>query len=76
MNPGEVVVGPSFDGVATRAETSVPGLTAAEYLYQSIVDPNAYIVEGFEPGVMLDNFEDILTQKEIGDLVAFLLTLE
>ncbi len=76
LKPGEVIVGPSFDGVATAARTRVPGLTAEEYLHQSIVDPNAYIVDGFEPDVMLQNFEDLLTAEEIDNLVAFLLTLE
>lgn len=76
LNPGEVIVGPSFDGVATRAATAVLGLTAEQYLHESIVDPNAYVVHGFEPDVMLPNFDEILTEKEIGDLVAFLMTLE
>ncbi|MEN8040709.1 MAG: hydrogenase iron-sulfur subunit [Actinomycetota bacterium] len=76
LKPDQVVVGPTFDGIGTRAESTVPGLTAEEYLYESIVDPDAYVVDGFEPGVMLPNFSDLLTEEQIGDLVAFLLTLE
>ncbi|HHC09595.1 MAG TPA: hydrogenase iron-sulfur subunit [Actinobacteria bacterium] len=75
LRPDKVVVGPSLHGVATRAATRVPGMTAEEYLRESIVDPGAYVVEGF-PDVMLRNFEEILTEDEIDDLVAFLLTLE
>ena len=76
LDPGVVIIGPSFDGVATAAVTRVPGLTAEEYLLQSIVDPDAYIVDGFDPGVMLENFYDTLTGEQIDNLVAFLLTLE
>ncbi len=76
LRPDQVLVGPSLDGVATRAQTRVPGLTAEEYLDQSIRHPDAYVVEGFPSGVMLDNYEELLTDEQIGNLVAFLLTLE
>ena len=76
LEPGVVLVGPSFDGVATRAQTRVPGLSAEEYLRQSIIDPDAYVVEGFPAGQMLQNFGDLLTEEDIDNLVAFLLTLE
>ena len=76
LEPGVVLVGPSFDGIATRAATRVPGLSAEEYLRQSILDPNAYVVEGFPAGQMLQNFGELLTEEDIENLVAFLLTLE
>ncbi|MEN8235600.1 MAG: hydrogenase iron-sulfur subunit [Actinomycetota bacterium] len=76
LKPGVVIIGPSFDGIATRAGSTLSGLTAEEYLYESIVDPDAYVVEGFDPGVMLQNFDDTLTDEQIENLVAFLLTLE
>src|SRR3989304_872699 len=69
----------SGDGVATRAATRVAGLTAEEYIRQSILDPNAYVVEGFadENGesVMPNNFGETLSEEQISDLAAFLLTL-
>lgn len=76
LEPGKVLVGPSFAGVATRAADRVPGLTAEEYLRQSILEPDAYVVEGFPSGQMIPNLDEILTDEEIDDLVAFLLTLE
>jgi ferredoxin len=76
LKEGVVIVGPSLDGVGTRAGSTVPGLSSAEYLHQSIVDPDAHIVDGFEPGVMLGSFEELLTEDQITDLVAFLLTLD
>jgi mono/diheme cytochrome c family protein len=73
-------IGPALDGLATRAATRVAGLTAEEYIRQSLLDPNAYVVEGFaaENGesVMPNNFGETLTEEQIGDLVSFLLTLE
>ena len=38
--------GPGFEGIAERASTRVADLSAEEYLRQSIVDPEAYVVEG------------------------------
>jgi ferredoxin/coenzyme F420-reducing hydrogenase delta subunit len=76
LEPGDDQAGPTFYGVATRAETRVPGLTAEEYLRQSIVNPDAYIVEGFPAGLMIPDLEETLTKAQIDDLVAFLLTLK
>ncbi len=76
LEPDTVLVGPSFDGVATRAETRIPGVTAEEYLRQSIVDPDAYVVDGYPKGQMFNNFGQVLTPEDIDNLVAFLLTLE
>jgi cytochrome c553 len=71
-----VFVGPSHAGVGTRAETAVEGMTAAEYLEQSIREPDAVIHEGFTAGVMYQNYDSDLTDQQIADLVAFLLTLK
>ncbi len=70
------IIGPSFYGVATRAETRIPGMSAEDYLHQSILDPNAYVVEGFPKGQMLQNFGKLLSEEQIDDLVAFLMTLK
>jgi mono/diheme cytochrome c family protein len=76
VEPGVELVGPNLSGVANIAGDRVPGLTADEYLLQSIVDPNAYVVEGFPAGQMLDIFEETLSSEEIDALVAYLLTLD
>lgn len=75
LEPGVVMTGPSQHDVGLRAAGRVPGLSAEEYLHQSIVDPNAYIVEGFDAGVMYMTYEAELSEQEINDLVAYLLTL-
>jgi ferredoxin/cytochrome c2/succinate dehydrogenase hydrophobic anchor subunit len=76
LDPGLTLVGPSLDGVATRAASRISGLSAEEYLRQSILDPDAYVVAGFPAGQMLQNFGTLLTAEDIDNLVAFLLTLE
>ena len=64
---------PSFQGISERAGDRVPGLSAVEYLRQSIVDPSAYVVEGFED-FMPKSFGILISEEDIDNLVAFLLT--
>ncbi len=68
--------GPNLAGVGSRAATTVSGQSAAEYLHNSIVKPNDYVVEGFVAGLMPQNYGEVLTEEQINDLVAYLLTLQ
>ena len=70
-----VIVGPSLDGVAGRAETRTAGLDARQYLSLSIVQPDAHLVEGFE-NLMPSTLGKQLTGEELDALVAYLLTLD
>ena len=76
VQPEKILVGPSLAGVATRAASRIPGISAPEYLRDSIVNPNNYVVAGFPSGVMYQKWEQTLTGAELDDLVAYLLTLE
>ena len=71
LRPGDDGVGPSLAGVADRAISRVDGLDAATYLRMSIIEPDAYVVEGFRSGQMLDIYEATLTSDEIDALVVF-----
>jgi hypothetical protein len=51
-------------------------MTAEEYSRQSILEPNAHVVEGFVPGTMPQDWGDGLTAEQIDQLVAYLMTLE
>jgi mono/diheme cytochrome c family protein len=64
--------GPSLGGMAERAAARIPGMSAADYLYQSIVDPGAYPVSGYQ-SVMPTDFAQRLTPQEISSLVKFIL---
>lgn len=71
-----VLVGPSIAGIGSRAGNSVPGQSAEEYLRLAIVDPNAYMVPGYQSGSMYLDYGDELSPQEIEDLIAYMLTLE
>lgn len=72
---GDNVLAPYTSDVKGAGER-VSGLSAEQYLRQSIIDPNAYIVEGYAPGVMYQNWGEDLTEQEIVDLVAYLMSLQ
>lgn len=65
---------PYTAGTATRAETRVPGLTAAEYIRESFINPNAYVVENYNNGDMYQDWAKDLNEQQMADLVAYLLT--
>ncbi len=71
---GSVGPGPPFQGISGRAGDRLPELSAVEYLGQSIVDPSAYVVEGFSDEAMPKNYRILMGEEDIDDLVAFLLT--
>jgi len=71
---GVTLVGPGLGGLATRAEARVSGLSAREYVYQSIVSPAKYIVGGFT-NLMYDKYGDKLSAQDIADVIAYLLQL-
>ena len=75
LEPDVVLVGPSHAGLANRAGSYVEGMGAEEYLRESIMDPDAHIVEGFTPGVMYQNYATELRAGDVNDLIAYLMTL-
>ena len=72
---GSTLVGPTMQGVASRAMPS--GYDSVDvYLRESILAPNAHIVEGFENQQMPQNFGERLDAQALADLIAYLKTLE
>ena len=66
--------GPALDGYAAVAGERVQGQTAREYTFYSIVRPAKHIVRGYS-NVMHNDYASKLSQQEVADLIAFLLTL-
>jgi nitric oxide reductase subunit C len=86
LTGGTVLVGPSLEGVATRASERIhapdyggSASDAAGYLRESLLTPSAYVSEpryaaggrSFMPGT----YGASLTQEQIEDVVAYLTTL-
>jgi mono/diheme cytochrome c family protein len=67
---------PDLEGVGARAGSRVAGLSDVEYLAQSLYQPDAYIVEGFNPGMPVISKPPIgLSDDEIRAVVAYLQSL-
>ncbi len=66
FNGGGLAMGPAFDGIGARVD--------ADYIRESILDPEASASEGFEgfPGVMPSTFGNQLTGSQLEALVQFL----
>jgi cytochrome c oxidase subunit 2 len=63
-------VGPDLDNLVADAKKA--GEPEDQYIKQSIVDPGAVIVSGYQPGVMPTTFGKTLSPAELSGLVAFL----
>lgn len=76
LEPGVRLVGPSLANIGTFASSRITGVSAEEYLRQSILAPDAYVLDGYPAGQMLDIYEETLTDEEIDALIAYLMSLE
>jgi len=70
-----VIVGPSLAGIGERAGGRVPGMDGLAYIHQSILNPQAYTVEGFPENIMPPSYSQTFTPEDIEAIVAYLLTL-
>jgi len=71
-------VGPDLTYIGTTASERVPGMSAEEYIRQSILEPNAYLAPECPntaclPGIMPQNFHLRLTEEQLNMLVVFLM---
>ncbi len=66
-------VAPGLDTIGDGALTRIPGVPASAYLRNSIIDPTAFIVDGY-PAIM-PSFEGKITPAELETLIAYLLSL-
>jgi mono/diheme cytochrome c family protein len=70
-------------GIATRAQArfTEPGYSgtaanAFQYLFEAVVLPNIHIVSGFAENLMPNIYGNTLTEQQMADLIAYMLTLE
>ena len=70
-------------GIGSRSQTRLSEVdykgsakTPEQYLFEAIVLPDAYVVSGFAPGVMPGTYANSLTDQQMADLIAYLLSLQ
>lgn len=63
----ERITDPNYTGKATSPE---------QYLFESVVDPNVYLVSGFSANIMPGNYGSQLTDQDMADIIAYLQTLK
>ncbi len=66
-------IGPELDGLGERAGTVVEGMDAETYVRESILDPSAHVAEGFQDGLMPQDFGQRIRGEELDALVNYLL---
>jgi cytochrome c2 len=67
---------PDLANVDVRAKTREPGFSDVDYFAQTLYEPNAFVVPGFNPGMPTINKPPIgLTDQEILCVIAYLQTL-
>ncbi len=67
------LIAPSLEHLPEVAGGRVPGQDAVDYVHQSIIDPRAHEVEGYEADLMPLGYADEMSGAEIDALVAWLL---
>lgn len=65
---------PDLAGIGARAANIVPGQSAEEYIHESLVDPCAFVVEGYDC-IMPQTLAQTLGTAKITALIAFLQSL-
>lgn len=74
-----ILIGTGWQGYYGSQVTLVDGTTVTvddEYIRQSIVDPNARVVEGFGPSVMPQSYGDVLSDEDIEAILAYIKSLQ
>jgi len=67
------IVGPNMGNLRENAEQRIEGQIAEEYVHNSIVNTNAFIVDGYMPNIMPQDFSQRMSEEEINGLVEWLL---
>ena len=71
----DVLVGPSMVGLVTHASKMSDGMDSRGYILQSILEPGAFINEGFQD-LMPATYANSLSEEEIDALVDYLMTFD
>lgn len=69
------ILGPAHSEAAELGAERRPPLSAAAYIYEAIIYPGRYIVDGYED-VMPKDYDDRMTTSDLADVLAYLLQAE
>ncbi len=75
-NVSQGAIGPSLATIGAVAATRKPGYSAGQYMLESITNPSAYVVQGYQDGLMPKTYGQTIKSSDLQDLVAYLLTLK
>ena len=64
-------VGPGLQGIFTRAAERIVGLSASDYIYQSLRDPASYLADDL-PNVMPVFDDSLISPDDLLDLIAYM----
>jgi cytochrome c551/c552 len=67
-------VGPDLDNGPAQDAKADNNMELADFIEESIKDPDAYIAKGYSKGIMPTTFDESLSSKQLNDLVAFVLS--
>jgi cytochrome c551/c552 len=67
-------VGPDLDKAPAADAKADHDMKLADFIKESIEDPDAYIAKGYAKGIMPSTFDKSLSGKQLNDLVAFIVS--
>jgi mono/diheme cytochrome c family protein len=73
--PGSPGIGERASSRITQSDYTGSAKTPEQYLVESILIPRAFVVSGYENGIMPENYGERLTAQDLADIVAYLQSL-
>jgi len=67
-------IGPNLDTAPTTDAKADGNMALPAFVHESIVNPDAYIANGYSKGLMPTNFGSQLTASQVNNLVAFIVS--
>lgn len=79
--PGSNNIGPHLAGLASVAGSRIEGMDGAQYVYESILEPSAFIAPECKNGpcrapTAMPEYASLVTVQDLADLLVFLMELD
>ena len=77
--PGSNNVGPHLAGIGTTAETRIAGVSGPQYIYQSIIEPGAFIAPECKGGIpcteptAMPEYASLMNLQDLADVLTYLM---